>query len=407
MVRIQVPPVPPVNPWRMESWKVHFRAILRECSYLPDPVAKSYMHDYVVRRFRRYVIDERRPWIKYDLERLIMLFDESKETLSLLKRANQGFIKPLEKVIRMAYGRKGKRRKELLYALISPDIPADTMAVQQILQRPEPYGDDWKPPSIVIELLKSQQNNGILSQLGVRQVKDLNPVIPKKVISGDGVAKSRRRNIRKEWYNDVLDHLLPPLPEPDLSTLEGLMSGEIPWSPPRERKTVNLSNRQKRARGAEREHLRKLLESGPAKGQTFREYAKGRPHIITRRLMQRLWRRTMCLIPRMDWDDVAKKHYFTWDPAKPMPQLGIPGAPEIFEAVDPRGKVTGRESLRPIRVTGEGFLSRPGEIPSRPDSKLPRRVSGEGSAKKPTNRPDSRLPLRVLGEESVESFRRS
>ncbi|KAE8420719.1 hypothetical protein BDV36DRAFT_95814 [Aspergillus pseudocaelatus] len=396
-----------VNPWKQHSWRRYFRALLRQCSYLPDPVAKCNLHDYVVQRFRRYVIEERRPWIRWNAERQIFLFNEAKDTLSLLQRANAGYSKPLEKVIRMAYGRKGRRRKELLSALIAPDVPANNTAVEEALQRPEKYEDGWEPPSIVMELLKSQQNNGILSQLNIRQVKHLEPPIPKKCIWGDGVAKSRRRNIRKDWYTDVLDHLLPPLPDPDLGILKGLVSGETPWNPPEWRTPVNLSDRQKKIRRLTRSYLRTLLKDGPVKGPTFKPYSKGRPHIITRRFMQRIWRRTLCLIPHMEWDETAKKHIFTWDPAKPTPRLGIPGGPEIFEDVDEQGKITTTPTgLLPgaIRDTGrKPYRETPFELglepkhelneprSSRPHDLVAFGVKSKNSSSKPSEKP-SRVP---------------
>ncbi|KAF7595255.1 hypothetical protein BBP40_006755 [Aspergillus hancockii] len=332
------------NPWEFVSWRHVLRAILRECSYLPDPIARSYFNDHVLSRFRRYVIEERRPWIRWEFERQKSLFKEAKYTLSTLKRANEGYPRPLEKVLRLAYGRKGRRKGLLMEALITPKIPADNTAVEKVLQRPVRYSDEWQPPSIVIELMRSQHNNPVLSQLNVRPIKHLEPVIPRKATKGDELSQSRRKNIRKEWYIEMKSNLFPPLPGPELQILKDLTSGEMLWALPKRRKAVGIEYY---GRPIPEEILPDFLENGPRKRRTFREYAKGRPHRITLRLMLRLWRRIHCLIPTMHWDEIAKKHYFTWDSAKPMPLLGIPGGAEIFVDVDELGNLTD-QSIDPV-----------------------------------------------------------
>jgi hypothetical protein len=288
------------------------------------------------------VIQERRPWIRFEFERQNNLYEEARETLSLLKRANEGYSKPLEKILRLSYGRRGKRRAELLKVLMAPEIPADNTAVEKVLQRPVPYTDEWQPPSIIIELMKSQHNNPGFSQLNVRPIKQLAPVIPKKSTFGDPVSQSRRKNIRKKWYTEVTNLLLPPVPDAELQILIDLISGGMHWSLPKRRKAVGIEyyGRLK----PKKEELSDFLVQGPKKSQTFRDFSKGRPHRITRRFMLRLWRRIYSLIPRMNWDTEAKRHYFTWDTAKPMPLLGIPGGTEIFVDIDELGKVTGEST---------------------------------------------------------------
>lgn len=101
-------------------WRSLFRATLRECSYLPDPIARDYMREHVVHRYRRSRISHRSD---PDLAR------SARHGLSVLQRANQGYQRPLEKVLFMSYGRTGKRRHELLAELMKPQVPRDTAAV--------------------------------------------------------------------------------------------------------------------------------------------------------------------------------------------------------------------------------------------------------------------------------------
>ncbi|KAE8146716.1 hypothetical protein BDV25DRAFT_161954 [Aspergillus avenaceus] len=481
---------PDVNPWKIYKWRSVCRSLLRQCTYLPDPCARSYMHDYIVSRFRRYVYQKRELWDEVVAERRKSLFKEATKTTILLFKASLGFTKPLEKILRLTYARKGRRKRELLDALVAPEVPADKAAVEKVIQQPERYGDDWQPPVIVMDLLKSQTSNPLLPLLGFRQLKHLEPVIPKACSWGGGIAESRRKRIRHQWYQDVLDHLLPPLPQEDMKILEGLMSGAMPWRPPKRRKMkpvpkkvyldsddallleleemesllrdgepelpdpyeqlliewgfspgdgifpemtdktntsgIKQNKKQKfvpsydnawifdevmngadpreikqdekrksvpdndnawvfdeamdevdtREIGKDEEQssdpdnddawlsdegtdkeipvfkrrldpqklknsrtfLHHILTKGPAKTRTFRLFVTGRPHAITRRFMQRLWKRTYCLTPKMTYDEKTQKHYFQWDSGRAVPRLGIPGSPEIFENVNDEGK---------------------------------------------------------------------
>ncbi|KAL4892452.1 hypothetical protein BDV59DRAFT_179986 [Aspergillus ambiguus] len=319
-----------------KQWLHLYRSLLRECSYLPDPIARPYMHEYVVDRFRRYT-DDRRPSFNRDLQRHHALYKTGLGKLKLLERANQGYSRHLEKVLRLAYGRKGKRRKALLDALVPPEVPANTAAVMELIQKARMYEDGWEPPSILMDLLKSQHNNGVIAQLNHRQVKHLEPSIPKANTWGRPVNMSRRKNIRQQWYMSVLESLLPPLPDAELEVLEGLISGRLQWKPPKKRAVLSIAPPQP-SLDAE------FLTDGPRKGHTFRVYANGRPHNITRRFMTRLWKRISCLVPRMVLDPTGRKHVFMWDMMRPIPSLHAEvkdKETKMFEGIDCKGKVGG------------------------------------------------------------------
>ncbi|KEY75500.1 hypothetical protein BA78_0812 [Aspergillus fumigatus] len=335
-----------------EQWRHLFRALLRECTYLPDPVARGYMHDYVVRRFRRYS-DKSQSKVQDDLHRQHLLRKTATQKLSLLKRANEGYSRPLEKVLRLSYGRSGKKRRELLGVFIVPEVPPDALAVEGILKGPSMFEDDWKPPTIVLDLLKSQLRNAVISQLSDRPVvKTLEPPIPKENSWGKPVAKCRRRNIRKKWYYAVLDSLLPPLPDAELDTLHGLISGRIPWTPPKRRKAVGVPLDSPSQTSLDVT----FLTGGPKKGPTFRDFVNGRPHQITRRFMQRLWRRIYCMVPRLEWDEKNQKQYFKWESVKPFPNISTvvkhDQEPDLFQKLISR-VLSGIKPLRKKRAAKE------------------------------------------------------
>lgn len=298
----------------VRSFRHLFRALLRESSYLPDPIARGYVHDHVVQRFRRYD--------KPGKDQNNILWRSARRRsalhgLSTLRRANEGYSKPLEKVLRLSYGRIGKRRRQLLDAMIVPEVSSDNLAVADLVKKPAMFEDGWQPPSMVVELLKSQDSNYAVSRLGVRyQVRHFEPQIPRQDVWGKPVAPSRRRNIRKKWYAPVLDSLYPPLPDRDLNILEGLISGSIRWEPTKRRKAIGIPR-------PSNENLTSFLAQGPCKGHTFRAYAAGRPHKITRRFMRRLWRRISALVPRISWNEAGQKQRIVWDSMKDQADLSI------------------------------------------------------------------------------------
>ncbi|KAI9036801.1 uncharacterized protein KD926_001323 [Aspergillus affinis] len=320
------PPLP-------QEWRHLFRAILRECSYLPDPVARTYHHRFVVQRFRELSEDRRLPRHQ-DPYRQNQLRKTATQKLSLLQRANEGYSRPLEKVLRLSYGRKGKRRRELIQTLLSP---TDHMPLDVLLSRPNMFNDGWEPPAVMISLMKSQKNGAVAAQMNIRAIKKLAPVIPKENSWGRPLTEARRRSIRKKWFYHVIPNLLPPLPDADVQILEGLISGTYPWTAPTRRKAVGVVPETKRSLVTD------LLTEGPQKGETHRKYSAGRPHTITRRFMHKHWIRISSLVPRMTYDPNTQNHSFTWEtlwkkPGKPA--LEVKGGDDrLFEGLDAHGKI--------------------------------------------------------------------
>ncbi|KAJ5536765.1 hypothetical protein N7513_009951 [Penicillium frequentans] len=281
---------PRISPSHLDQWQHLLRATLRECTYLPDPIARTYMHGYVLDRYRR-AFKSKQPEAK--------LIHTAKKELSRLQRANEGYPRPLDRVMMMSYGRIGKRRHELLAELMSPDVPTDTDALRELVTKAPNFTDGWEPPQIILSLIKSQMNNGVVTSSRIRpQLKGVEPPIPEKNSWGRPLGESRKANIRHKWYFDTLFCLLPPLPDKELKVLDGLIAGTVLWKP------------------------RKRKQKGP----TFRPYLLGRPHKITPRFMLRQWRRISALVPRKFWNEKSAKTVkwiFHWDDPKKMPTLAF------------------------------------------------------------------------------------
>jgi hypothetical protein len=242
---------------------------------------------------------------------------KARKALSLLQRANEGYQKPLEKVLFCSYGRIGERRHRFINRLLDLDVPTDTKSLKQLVDGPLEFEDGWEPPTIILSLMKSQMNNGHLSSNRVRPgVKSLQPTILEKNSWGQPTSRTRRRNMRRKWYLDALNSLLPPLPDQELAVLDGLISGTMPWAPIKRRKKVPSTATQE-------DTILGFLTDGPQKGWTFGKYANGRPHEITARFMHRQWRRISSLIPRMIWNPMTSKWQFVWESPKVSPQLNF------------------------------------------------------------------------------------
>lgn len=328
-------PRPPFPRWKLPTqWQHICRALLRECSYLPDPLARAYHHDYVVQQFRHIAAD-RRPQRHQNAYRQNQHWKKASQKLSLLRRANEGYSRPLEKILRLSYGRKGKKRRDLLDELLQPSL-ADHTCVQEWLSQPAHFSDGWEPPEVMVSLLKSQQSAGVAATMTLSGLKQHAPVIPEHNSWGRPLHWRRRTNIRKRWYDDRLTELLPPLPQSEVDLLEGLIAGTVPWTPPKRRTAVGPAPKVQRAFGVE------FLTEGPKKGETHRKHVDGRPHVITRRFMVKQWKRISSLIPRMTYDEEAQKHVFKWDSVWNVPKLAFIPITEntgMFDGVDENGKI--------------------------------------------------------------------
>ena len=270
----------------------HLRRLLRECTYLPDPAARTYHHNYVLDRFRDY-----RPrsgkndfwpsqkWIR-DERHQVQCLHKCRQRISLLYRANGGEKAALTNVLLEAYGRIGKRKHELLKPYTQPDIPNNP----DELQKPEQAIDSpiLQLPEALKLLGRTQpkQHNATTHQHITKFAKYTKPVLPEKNIWGRPMPRKRIRNAKRRTYNELLKRLLPPLPQDEWDRLRGLAAGEtsFPKLPLRRTRLPGLPELP-------------VVEDG---------------HNITRRFMQRLWGSLFVICPTMNFDAVKSKWQIAW-----------------------------------------------------------------------------------------------
>ena len=269
------------------------RAILRECTYLPDEAARSYWHAYTVERFREYCprrfgrYRKRKQKSKLlDEHRQVYLSHQARKLASILRRANDGHLGPLEKVLAYTYGRTGKRRHELLAAVNRPDVPNDNEAVLQ-MSATSLYRRNTKlqlPDSLKV-LAKAQMAQPA-AQLSRPPIRSLTPRIPKTNIWGRPLPIRRARNLTRKWYSGILQRILPPLPQGEWERLRDLAVGKMVWPGPIPRRSKCITAPQ-RINGSN-------------------------PHNLTRKFMRRLWGRIFVRCPLMIWDPNKSSWTVQW-----------------------------------------------------------------------------------------------
>jgi len=320
------------------------RALLRECTYLPDPAAREYMHKHIVSRYRVYCRRPSRhtpstpnlpPNSAFRVSRQKNLLQTAQDGLALLQRANSGHIRALTKVLALTYGRTGKRRYELLQPLLAPDTPSDQKAVASLSASLTTTAALQVPPRLQA-LIKSQTHQK-QTDLSKQPIKQIEPRVPGTNIWRRSVPIKRLRNIEKRWFQMILERIMPPLPEEEWERLRRLANGEMRWEGPVHRRarvpdTTENNTISNPERGSLIENLDKamyLRTRGPTDS----------PHRITERLIRRLWAQIFPQCPLMRWNAARESWYFQWGGIRPAP-----GSSQLtaFEGVDEDGRILHR-----------------------------------------------------------------
>ncbi|KAM7216591.1 hypothetical protein V8F06_008002 [Rhypophila decipiens] len=201
-----------------------YRHLLRESSYLP-PVARPHIDRLIKFRVRRLQCDD-------DPKRHIQ-YGHSK--LRLLRAANGGDLLRMQRVLDHAFGRRGKRRRELwdqfMYSeplqvekpLFHPKRPASDVAAE----RNPDFLDRWDLDKLAA-FLKSQA-----SQTSATQRKNVSFTRPEKNIPAESiwglplVPELARGKLRRGWIQ-AAQKTFPPIPKTEWETLRDIVEGKAP-----------------------------------------------------------------------------------------------------------------------------------------------------------------------------------
>lgn len=345
-----------------------FRALLREASYLPDPASRKFFRAHITSRYRDYCPRKPKMHLKpkkedpvpentrpEDLQKMAQnhkrnthMLSVGRKDLSFLQRANTGAPTPLTKVLEMTYGRRGKRKHDLLKDLApSERTPPDDNALRKLCEALDtPSKEQASTPNMslfsdrFVALVKSQ-----MKQKAILYTKLLPrssaPKIPEKNLWGRPLPVARVKNLTKRWYAETLDRLMAPLPETEWMHLRDLAIGTIKWPGQPKRRAKGI--------GEWRDDLGIVgSRSQTAEVKTRVETARGRQaHELTPRYMRRMWAGVFAQCPLMKWNGIKGRWTFEWgrvDEARGIVlSMDSPFSEAGFEGVDEAGEVLGNE----------------------------------------------------------------
>ncbi len=332
------------------------RALLRQCTYLPDPAARKYIHYRIVSKFRKYsprqrLGAQRKPQIENAaaVKRIPTLLSLGIKRLRVLIRANEGHPNDLYKVLATTYGRRGERKHELRQALEklqqalkSNNILLEPKAVARLSSS---LDDKTKVPYLgetMRALVKSQKAQKALGFDKV-PIKDLRPIVDKENAWGRLMPMKRVSNIQKKWYAKTLDALLPPLPEHEWNSLGGLATGRIPWEGPVPRRSQAMMRDSDGIKVENKAGAGEVLAK--LQWRESNDWYKKRnpdiktnPHALTPRYMRGLWARVFAQCPVMKWDVNRKEWDVSWGNVQKDKEIVLSahcqGDMSLFEDVD-------------------------------------------------------------------------
>lgn len=248
--------------------------------------------------------------------RQVSLLHRGRQSLSLLRRANEGHVKPLHKILSMTYGRSGKRRRELMEKLMAPEIPQNSEALEKVELQTK-YTREWKPPAQLLALMRSQSEQVAYLGENKRRIKP-KVAIPQTNLWGKKMPQTRVKNSTRKWYAKQTDYVFPPLPENERLDLRSLATGELEWWPVLRRTQPG----QPSALQVFEQELQQAILDGPQKGRMFKEHIDSRPHELTDRFMRRLWAYVYKHVPTMTYYPETKRWRVYWHDIPKRPVLG-------------------------------------------------------------------------------------
>ncbi|KAG7142286.1 hypothetical protein HYQ45_001358 [Verticillium longisporum] len=248
-------PVPPLH---------LYRHLLREASYLPE-LCRPYVYHRIRDRFRSAKDTFTSvKWIGKTNDTLEIAAREARRRtkaalwegerhLRRLRAANAGDVARMQRILRLAFGRLGKRRRELMADLLHQDPPSDTAALEARLSKldlaknttdnsasrtKEPplkprTPDHWDTESLLAYLRsqKRHQDHTTPATWSKSPLTNLNPerdLDKLKTILGQPMPERRLRIRREKWWKHAADRVMPPLAKAEWDTLAQAALGNLP-----------------------------------------------------------------------------------------------------------------------------------------------------------------------------------
>jgi hypothetical protein len=361
------------------------RALLREASYLPDATARSYFRRYIVNRYKAYqpkqnatasfdiqAVDKyrhrsfKRRQIAIINERTRPLLRKGQKGLNFLRRANQGEIPCLQKVLFFTYGRMGRRKYALLEDILKPDSITDGGALaatdevgpaplQKLYYSNKRYLQYFDAPKVATKthytinisnrysrlraVLRTQHQKGISIH---RELKSPALKTPINNMWERPMPIKRARNNVRRWYAETMTRMLPPLPTEEWDNIRAMMVGDRKIGLVKRRGPGSVLNADS---VTEDKLFASTVEEAIALDKPSRADKPAgmqRPHAITPKFMQRIYTKLLMLCCKVEWDDEQRRWKAIWgEPMKTIkPSLyNAPTDEILFAGVDATGKM--------------------------------------------------------------------
>jgi hypothetical protein len=300
---------------------------------------------------------------------------EAKKGLNYLRRANLGEKPCLRRILFLAYGRMGRRRRALLEDLLKPVASVDEESPPPAASTPAPLHTLYYTNTRCLQFFDAPQKAKARGKRGEEKVtfqfSDGHPRLKAVLTSqahagvtlgaelkrttasmdtynvwGRTMPIRRARNYVRKFYADIMAKVLPPLPNEEWDQLAALARGEVRWA--------GLVARRTRATTPKFSSLDEAMHPNAAvieRGLALEKPSKAdrpagnqRPHNITSRTMRRLYAHILSYCCKLEWNEQWGKWEVVW------PKVGSalstvysrPTEEALFAGVDSQGKRPGR-----------------------------------------------------------------
>ncbi|KAG6001093.1 hypothetical protein E4U21_004693 [Claviceps maximensis] len=366
-----------------------YRHLLREVSYLP-PAFRKTIDSTVRKRFHNNRKD-----VAHTKKRL----SKAMSSLRTLRAANSGDKDAMQNLVLRGFGRTGARRRELMSQLVQPQGPADSQALESLLDqtsapstavqtpadastttsgqgestsesRPRSskhsFLEKWDQAKL-LQIIRSQKQQQEATKRSTswpgQSVKGTNPdqYVPKTNIWGNPPAENLVRSKQALWWRRNADKIMPPLGKGEWDLLQHVSKGGQnvgEWTIPARRPhalTESTSEaagtsqwdweahaaaptaRVEQPRTMSRHRRTGLHDSGPYGGTLGRNE-------VSDRWFRRVYNRTWQLTPKMEQDPNTLHYKLEWGHAAPNLPPATTWQMQFFEGTDARGNVLPKKS---------------------------------------------------------------
>lgn len=329
------------------------RALLREASYLPDAVARSYFRRYIVSRFRAYQPGQdavaspvvrsvekqlhrsssRRRHESIINERARAMLRKGRKALNYLRRANLGEGPCLQKILYFAYGRIGTRKHLLQERLLAPDSglpglvlpPSEPSPLQKLYHSNARCLSFFDAPKVRSEseyiikisdrypclktVLQTQVQKGLSLN---RPIKTAAVIMPAKNVWQRPMPIKRARNKVRAWYAETMAALLPPLPDHEWDAIQQMIRGKqrISFVGRRVRAAELNPSSPNQTHGSLTLIQNALALDKPGRADGRARF--NRPRALTSRYMRRLYAKVFVHCSKLVWNEKYNKWEAVW-----------------------------------------------------------------------------------------------